>query len=108
LLPCTIAEQTPCPPLASAPATVVYAITSVFSTACAAQMYCASGLTVVSPKPPVAPVVGVPGAEVGVAAGVGSAVDKGLVTGEGVDAPHPSDTRPATSIAIRSGATTSV
>jgi hypothetical protein len=78
----------------SAPETVVYAITWLFSVAFAAHTYCESGLVDVSPNPPVAPEIG--GAGVGVA-GAGVADGNGVAVAMGgvalaagvVDDPHP-------------------
>src|SRR5580700_2067061 len=75
-LPCSMAVHTPCPPLVSGPATVVYAMTWLFCIACAAQMYCVSGLTFVSPNPPVVP-LGLVDGGAGDAVGVGE-VDESL------------------------------
>src|SRR5580693_2403096 len=98
-----MAVHTPCPSVVSAPATVVYAITWLFSVACAAHTYWASGLVAVSPKPPVVPVLGGPGvgvAATGVGDGVGIGVDDGadkgvaLEVGAGVVDPHPASAMP--------------
>jgi hypothetical protein len=99
-----MAVHTPWPSVVSAPATVVYAITWLFSVACAAQTYCESGFVAVSPNPPVAPELGAGvgvavGAAVGVACGVaaGTGVEEAVVleVGAGVDDPHPISAMPA-------------
>src|SRR5579862_2309285 len=103
-LPCSIAVHTPWPSVVSAPETVVYAMTWLFSVAWAAQTYWESGLVDVSPNPPFAPELGpcvgvVVGAAVGVVSGVavGAAVEGAVAldVGAGVVDPHPINAMPA-------------
>jgi hypothetical protein len=65
--------------------------------ACAAQMYCVSGLIAVSPNPPVVPILGAPAAGVDDGAGEVGA-EFVLEAGVAVDAPHPATARPEASI----------